>query len=628
MAGRNSKHGFRLRARGGGDPQEFVLRRGENQVGSTPGSEVTIRESGVSRRHALLRWVNDRVVVEDLGSRNGTFVNGCPITSSALRPGDVVSFGAVELVFETADATEADVALPCPAVTSPAATSPEDAIGVGKTTELSLESVPSRWLGVLADCAQLVLEYPDSGTHAVLETTVTGTGAQGAALVEWRMREDLNVLEVAGAFESLDVFSRVQTHLATPQLVASDAGSVTNVDLLPGNPLLAMVAARANSTTIRALVLSGDFPHRPACAELLKALFRVIGYKPPRATASSNSRTSKHPPELIQPPGFIAGHSAACLEIQRQLRHLLHGNLPVLLTGETGVGKEQIAQLLHASSDRCHGPFVAVNCAAIPSELMEAELFGIEKGVATGVSRREGKFRLAHGGMIFLDEIGDMPAHLQSKVLRALQDQMIWPVGGRQAIPVDVRVISSTNRDLAQSMRDGVFRPDLYYRIAGYVLRIPPLRERKEDIPLLTEQFMERFARQAGKDVRGLSAKALEALCKAQWPGNIRELENEVRRLVYVCPDGQPITSSMISPAVIAACAPPSAQTAEAASPGLVGEVEETERRIITAALAESRWNRSRAAKILGISRNGLALRMKRLGMLDSPPPAGGALPV
>jgi transcriptional regulator with PAS, ATPase and Fis domain len=207
--------------------------------------------------------------------------------------------------------------------------------------------------------------------------------------------------------------------------------------------------------------------------------------------------------------------------------------------------------------------------------------------------------------------------------LRALQDQMIWPVGGRQATPVDVRVVSSTNRDLARSMREGTFRPDLYYRIAGYILRMPSLRERKDDIPLLAGQFMERFAREAGKHVRGISARALEALCEAPWPGNVRELENEVRRLVYVCPDGQPITSAMLSPAVNAAPAAPPPRTAEAAAPGLAGEVEEAERRAIAAALAEARGNRSRAAKILGISRNGLALKMKRLGMIDGTPPPG-----
>lgn len=626
MAGRDSKQGFRLRAKESGGSLEFVLHRGENQVGSTPGSEITLRESGVSRRHAVIRWVKDRVVVEDLGSRNGTFVNGRPVTLAALCSGDLVSFGSVELVFETADATEAEVALPCPAVPSTAATSPEEA--AGKTTALPLDSVPGRWLGVLADCAGLVMESPGSGLHAALEAAVTGTGAQGGALVERRMREELNVLEVAGAFESLEAFSRVQAHLAFLQLEPPATEPGADVELLPGDPPLAVAAAMADSGTVRALVLSGDFPHRPASAELLKAILRVTRGGPLQALTTPDSRNFRHLPDLVLPPGFIAGRSAACLEIHRQLRHLIRGSLPVLITGETGVGKEHIARILHASSDRRRGPFVAVNCAAIASELMEAELFGIEKGVATGVTQREGKFRLAHGGMIFLDEIGDMPAHLQSKVLRALQDQMIWPVGGRQAIPVDVRVVSSTNRDLAQIMRDGVFRPDLYYRIAGYVLRIPPLRERKEDIPLLAGQFMERFAREAEKSVRGLSVKALESLCKAPWPGNIRELENEVRRLVYVCPDGQPITSAMISPAVVAASAPSPARSAGAANQDLVGKLEEIERQAITAALAETRGNRSRAAKLLGITRNGLARRMKRLGMADIPPPAPAGGPV
>ncbi len=623
MAGRESKQGFRLRERGDGDTQEFVLHRGENRVGSVPGSEVTLRESGVSRHHALIRWVGDQVVVEDLGSRNGTFLNGRAVTSAALRPGDIVSFGSVELVLETADPAESEVALPCPADSSHSAAPPAE--DPRKTTALTAESVPARWLGVLADCARIVSEGRDSGTHIALEAAVTGVGARGAALLEWRAREDLNVIEVAGAFGPPGVFARFQKHLAALQLGPAAVGPGVEVDLLPGNPPLAAAAGMVNSIAARALVLSGDFPHRPACAELLAALFRVIQGEPTGAAAPSDSPPSKQLPELVLPPGFVAGRSAACLDVQRQLRHLLHGSLPVLITGETGVGKEHIARILHASSDRRRGPFVAVNCAAIPSELMEAELFGIEKGVATGVMQREGKFRLAHGGVLFLDEIGDMPAHLQSKVLRALQDQLIWPVGGRQATPVDVRVVSSTNRDLAQSMRDGSFRPDLYYRIAGYVLRMPSLRERKDDIPLLAGQFMERFAREAGKSIRGISAKALEALSEAPWPGNVRELENEVRRLVYVCPDGQPITSAMLSPAVISAPGPLPSRPSEPAAAGLAGEVEEAERRAIATALAEARGNRSRAARLLGISRNGLALKMKRLGMLDGPAPAPGA---
>ena len=249
---------------------------------------------------------------------------------------------------------------------------------------------------------------------------------------------------------------------------------------------------------------------------------------------------------LTFPEGYVPGRSAAMQRLYAQMQPLLQGDLPVLLLGETGVGKEQIAHILHASSPAGGGPFVAVNCAAIPADLLESEMFGIARGVASGVSERPGKFQLARGGTLFLDEIGDMPTALQAKLLRALQGKEIQPVGGAP-VRVDTRVITATNSDLDRRIETGQFRRDLYYRVAGFVLRVPPLRERRDDLPGLVRAFARAFAREVGKPVPGITAPALRALALHSWPGNVRELEHEMRRLAYVCPEGESIEPGMLS---------------------------------------------------------------------------------
>jgi len=285
----------------------------------------------------------------------------------------------------------------------------------------------------------------------------------------------------------------------------------------------------------------------------------------------------------------------------------------VLLLGETGVGKELLARTIHDSSARRAGPFVAINCAAIPADLLEAEMFGIGKGIATGVAERRGKFQMAEGGTLLLDEIGDMPLELQAKLLRALQEKEIQPVGGAP-VRVDIRVVAATNSDLHRRMEEGRFRRDLYYRIAGFALQVPPLRERRDDIPVLVESFMHAFARETGIAVRGITVKALRALTEYAWPGNVRELEHEVRRLVYLCPEGQAIDSTMIAPQLMAGLpdAPPALEALDMAT-----HVSALEARLIKDALSKAGGNRTRAAELLGISRNGLAIKIEKLGLRD-----------
>ncbi|HSE84314.1 MAG TPA: sigma-54 dependent transcriptional regulator, partial [Thermodesulfobacteriota bacterium] len=226
----------------------------------------------------------------------------------------------------------------------------------------------------------------------------------------------------------------------------------------------------------------------------------------------------------------IIGKSPRIQEIIKLIEKVSDTPLNVLITGESGTGKELAARTIHSNSSRCDKPFVAINCAALPESLLESELFGIEKGVATGVERRAGKIEMANGGTLFLDEIGDMSLSAQTKLLRVLQERKLERIGGRSTIEVDVRVLAATNKDLQKEIEKGNFREDLYYRLNVVHINMPSLREIKEDIPLIARHLLSSFVNELGRDPLSFSPKAMNTLVNYNWPGNVRELENEIKR--------------------------------------------------------------------------------------------------
>jgi transcriptional regulator with PAS, ATPase and Fis domain len=286
-------------------------------------------------------------------------------------------------------------------------------------------------------------------------------------------------------------------------------------------------------------------------------------------------------------------------------------SVDVLITGESGTGKEMVARALHSSSPRAARPFIAINCGALPDNLVESELFGIEKGVATGVDRRIGKFEEAHQGTIFLDEVGDLNQAAQVKLLRVLQERVIERVGGRTLIPTDVRVIAATNADLLRSIERGTFRADLYYRLKVVTIQMPPLREIPEDIPALVSTFLRKYAADFGKTEKIVTEHAMRRLVDYQWPGNVRELEHEMKRLM--ASTRKTVVGELDLAESIRGTA--DAQTPTGGSASLKAAVEQLEQRMIREALTQSRDNQMRAAKALGISRQGLIKKMKRYGM-------------
>ncbi|MBK9167359.1 MAG: sigma-54-dependent Fis family transcriptional regulator [Bryobacterales bacterium] len=278
----------------------------------------------------------------------------------------------------------------------------------------------------------------------------------------------------------------------------------------------------------------------------------------------------------------------------------------VLIRGESGTGKELVARAVHFSGDRAEKPFITVSCAALTETLLESELFGHEKGSFTGAAAQtKGKFELASGGTIFLDEIGDISPKLQADLLRVLQEKRFYRVGGTQEVSVDARVIAATNRDLAEEVRQGRFRDDLYYRLNVIEIRLPPLRERREDIPLLAEHFVERIARELGKDIGGVSEDALKALMDYDWPGNVRELENAVERAVVSCRN-HVLTSDNLQFLVEANRSQPVWTIPPETT------LQELERKAIIETLQRTRGNIKESASILGIDRSTLYEKIRR----------------
>jgi transcriptional regulator with GAF, ATPase, and Fis domain len=317
--------------------------------------------------------------------------------------------------------------------------------------------------------------------------------------------------------------------------------------------------------------------------------------------------------------GAIIGASAAMQGVQTLLRNLTRSEANVLIYGETGTGKELAARAIHYRSARADGPFIGINCAAIPESLVESEFFGIEAGVATGVRQHAGFFEQANGGTLFIDEVGDMPAASQAKLLRVIQERRLRRVGGDRELPVNVRVIAATNKDLSRAIRAGNFREDLFYRLAVLELRLPPLRERVEDIPLLANYFIQRFAARKKRKAAGISAEALRALQHYAWPGNVRELENEIERAMAMTDDGGMIGVEHLSDRFIEASS--AAQEVAATHDGeLRAAVDALERTLIQNALQKFRGNKSQVARALGLSRLGLQSKMNRLGISSDHP--------
>lgn len=409
------------------------------------------------------------------------------------------------------------------------------------------------------------------------------------------------------------------------------------LDLLPRikklRPDLRVIVMSAQNTLLTAVKANerGAFEYLPKpfdLQELVAVVRRALSLPKSTPSASAIAEDEERLP--------LIGRSTAMQDIYRTLARLMNTDLTVMITGESGTGKELVARALHEYGKRRNGPFVALNMAAIPRELIESELFGHERGAFTGATARaQGRFEQAEGGTLFLDEIGDMPLEAQTRLLRVLQQGEYTTVGGRSAIKTNVRIVAATHRDLTQLIRQGLFREDLYYRLNVVPIRLPPLRERSEDIPELIRHFLSKVAEE-GLPLKAMDSAAMERLKRHRWPGNVRELENLVRRLAALHAE-EVIPIEAVEMELVNLEGPPT-QQGDTSNEGLAEAIErhlrtyfdahpgslppsglydrvlrELERPLITLTLEATRGNQIRAAQVLGLNRNTLRKKIKDL---------------
>jgi len=376
---------------------------------------------------------------------------------------------------------------------------------------------------------------------------------------------------------------------------------------LPGLPVAVITAFGSIETAIRALKLGAfDFVTKPVELQALREL----------VTHALRLQTADAPVQANGGGRTLIGNSAALAQLRAQVEKLARNQAPVFIHGESGTGKEVIARMIHGLGARAAGPFVPVNCGAISPELMESEFFGHRKGSFTGAATdKEGLFQAANGGTLFLDEVGELPLAMQVKLLRAIQERAVRPVGAHAEVAVDVRILSASHQDLGKLVAENRFRQDLYFRINVITLRVPPLRERPEDIPALAEHVLARLADREGGPRRRLSSAAVAALQQYAFPGNVRELENLLERACALC-DGDEITAADVDLYPSEGITQSLMGFHAASEPEFDPEADSDDERIrVLRALDETRWNRSAAARKLGMTLRQLRYRLQKWGM-------------
>lgn len=568
-------------------------------LGRGRGCDVTIADPLISRQHCAVYLENGEVRLRDLGSSNLTLVNGEPVRETALRAGDEVAVGGTVFVISLASA-EPDIYNPGKGDIDTMGSSHVN----GPHTPRFATPPPVQGLSTIEDYVELFRLCRNVSNvtsiaalldvvHRELEPRIA---TRSLCFARARKDADFTVYQREEGPDrpqelrpSLDLMRRSfeGQHMLQQRLEGPLSAYVTVAfPMTAGQEKVGVLAMCA----LARVVNSDDNTIHFLCAVAyqLAPFFHMI--EQVEFLRIENERLRAGATET----GALVGVSPSMRKAHAQLREAARSGMSVLIMGETGTGKELAARLLHEASDRASQPFVAVNCAAIPPDLMESEFFGYEKGAFTGaMSRKMGRMEEAQGGTLFLDEIGDLSLENQARILRAIENGTFYRVGGNREISVDVRVIAATNKNIPSSVQEGRFRADLYHRINGFVIELPPLRERPEDIPVLAQHFIR--LSQAGRSGPELNIHpdALQALAAWHWPGNVREFRNCIERACYLTTDGSIQLRDLRLPKAILA--------------GLVSEEErslaEVERKHIVEVLEKAGGNITQAAKLLGVSR-------------------------
>ena len=539
----------------------FALIEGEISIGREPSNQISLLDSLVSRRHCVVRKDGNSFRLVDLESRNNTFVSGVPVRERVLVAGDQIRVGNSLLVFQAApgDSSTANFGLHLDATPTPGAATvilrKEDALylqpprpeGLPATARTvrdlnlllefsrSLNSV--RGLGALQETAlDAVLSAVPADKAAIL---LTEDGVEGFSSIVGRDRHFGNNQPIHASQTILNRVIKEGVAVLSSEVESDDA--YRGVESLLERRVHSVLAVplEVRGTVLGALYLEASSPGSRFDSDLLQ-LVTTLGNL--TALAIENARylerldgENRRLNEELKIQHSMVGESKAMREVYEFVGRVAGRDSTVLIFGESGTGKELVARAVHTNSSRKDKPFVAINCAAITETLLESELFGHERGAFTGaVSQKKGKLEVAEGGTVFLDEIGELALPMQAKLLRVLQEREFERVGGTRPIKLDVRLIAATNRDLKEASRTGTFRSDLYYRLNVVSLEMPPLRERREDIPLLAAFFAAQHGEKVKRRVGGISPEARACLMRYDWPGNVRELENAIERAVVL----------------------------------------------------------------------------------------------
>ncbi|HYG82752.1 MAG TPA: sigma 54-interacting transcriptional regulator [Pyrinomonadaceae bacterium] len=608
----------------------FTLTEEETSIGRESANRICLSDPSVSRRHCLIRREGDLFKVTDLESLNGTFVNDVPVKERYLEHGDRLRLGDYTFSFLL---NEGDA----PAGSSTVLLD-EGRISTGtNTVQMRIADafhLMARDLSALMKIAttinsvrgldavqrqllELIFEVVPADSGAILLTedgraeefsSVFGLDRKSGpnrtvrvsrTITDRVLSEGVSILsndvQESGAFDEAEslIASRIQALLCVPLMLFDKPQGV--IYLYASDPLTRF-----------------DKDH----LQLLTAIAGIAAVALENAShvewlESENQRLQ----EDIQIERNMIGESPRMREVYQFIARVAPTNSTVLIQGESGTGKELISRAIHLNSPRKGKAFVAVNCAALTETLLESELFGHEKGAFTGaVAQKKGKLEIADGGTLFLDEVGEMPPVLQVKLLRVLQEREFERVGGTRTLHVDIRLIAATNRDLEEAIRQGTFRQDLYYRLNVVSLSMPPLRERREDIPLLASYFVQKYADRCNRRVRGISSEARSRLMSYDWPGNVRELENAIERAVVLG------TTELILPEDLPEAALESSSPAGAGRGG-VGvanyheAVAEAKKQLILKAIEQAGGNYTEAAKLLGVHPNYLHRLIRNMNL-------------
>ncbi len=608
-----------------------ALETAEFSIGRHPSNSMAIRDPSVSRRHCILRRLADGSVrITDLESRNGTFVNGLPVQERILEHGDEIRLGSSRLLFLVRQQEEE---LPSASLKKSEDLETRTILQIPRQQSLYLE--PKKALAAAPSASRLARNL-----EAMLRVSLTLRAATGVEALAGELLEI--ILEATPASEAAIILLEADTGEAVRSIGrcrgGESAGSVEVHQELVRQSferdlaiLSSGVPAHGRSGTRRSMLaapLAGS--ERPLGVIFLASsdpridfdedhlqLVTAIGAVSGRALETAlhlellraeNCRLRQE----IDLEHDMVGESPPMQEVYRFIAKVAPTDATVLIYGESGTGKELVARAIHRNSPRAAKPFVAINCAALTETLLESELFGYEKGAFTGaIMQKKGKLEVADGGTVFLDEVGEIPLALQPKLLRAIQEKQFERVGGTRPVRVDVRWVAATNRDLRAAIRKGAFREDLFYRLHVVTIELPPLRERRSDIPLLAAYFADKFGRRLGRRNPGISPQARTVLMNYDWPGNVRELENAIERAVVLGASDLILPEDL--PETVLDPTPPEAEV----TGSLHRTLREEKRRLILRAIEQAGGNQTEAARALGINPTYLSRLIRNLGLKD-----------